>query len=88
MKVIILTFIKRKRVERLQEFFKKRAGEMIRRDIKNVEKLEKLKEKERLGKERADANTVATFEFIEANFSSASDEWVFSPSLLRNLDIT
>ena len=47
---------------------------MIRRNVKNIKALEKLKEEERLLKERADANTVATSEPIGANFSSASNE--------------
>ena len=59
---------------------------MIRRGIKNIKTLEKLKKKKRLLKEKADANTVATFEPIGANFSSASDDWVFSPFLLRDLN--
>ena len=60
---------------------------IIRRNIKNIEMLEKLEEKERLKKERADANSVATFEPTGVNFSSVSDEWVPSFFLLRDLNI-
>ena len=60
------------RLKKQQVFLKKREGEMIRRNIKNIKTLEKLKKKERLLKEKADANTVATSEPTGANFSSVS----------------
>jgi len=82
-----LAFAKRKRVERLQEFLEKRAGEMIRRGVENIESLEKLEEEERLEKERADASTVATSEPTGASSSSTSCDWLPSPSLLRDLDV-
>jgi len=75
------------RLEKQQAFLREREGEMVRRGVENIEALEKLEEEERLLKERADANTVATSEPAGANSSSASGEWVPSPSLLRDLDI-
>ena len=75
------------RLEKQQVFLRKRKGEIIRRNIENIETLEKLKEKKRLLKKRADANTVATSEPIGINSFSASGEWAPSPFLLRDLNI-
>ena len=61
-------------LEKQQVFLRKREGEIIRRNVKNIEALEKLEEKERLLKEKADANTIATFKPIGVNFFSVSDE--------------
>ena len=80
--------VKINRFKKQQAFLREREGEIIRRNVENIKALEKLKEEERLLKERANANTVAISEPIWANSSSASDEWVFSFFLLRDLDIT
>ena len=57
-----------------QAFLRKREGEMIRRNVKNIKALEKLKKEKRLKKERTDANTVATSEPTGINFSSVFNE--------------
>ena len=80
-------FVKMNRFKKQQAFLRKREGEIIRRNIENIKALEKLKEKERLLKEKADTNTIATFEPTGANSSSTSGDWVFSFFLLRDLDI-
>ena len=70
------------RFEKQQAFLKKREGEIIRRNVENIKALEKLEEEERLLKEKADANTIATSEPAGANFSSVSGEWISSFFLL------
>ena len=80
--------IKINRFKKQQAFLRKRKGEMIRRNVKNIKALEKLKKKERLLKERADASAVATFEPAETSFFLISDDWISSPFLLRDFDIT
>ena len=75
------------RLKKQQAFLKEREGEMVRRGIENIKTLEKLKEKERLLKERADANIIATSEPIGINSFSASGEWISSSFLLRDLAI-
>ena len=76
------------RFKKQQTFLRKREGEMIRRNIKNIKTLEKLKKEERLKKERINANTVATSEPTGTIFSSIPDDWIPSPSLLRDLEIS
>ena len=78
--------VKTARLERLKVFLKIREDELIRRGVENIKDLEKLKEKERLLKKRANASAVATSEPVEANSSSISGDWVFSSFLLRDFD--
>ena len=61
---------------------------MVRRNVENIKALEKLKEENHLLKKKADANTVATSEPTGANFFLISNDWIPSPSLLRNLEIS
>ena len=71
--------VKINRLKKQQVFLRKREGEMIRRNIKNIETLEKLKEEKKLLKEKTNANTVATSEPAGASSSSVSGDLILSP---------
>jgi hypothetical protein len=62
---------RRKRLEKLQAFLEKRAGEMIRRGLENIEDLEKLEEQEKLERERD--------ELVRTNPNESSLEPLFAP---------
>ena len=72
--VINVVYAKCRRFEKLEKFLNARENELIRCDVKIIKELKKLKKLERLLKKRADANTVATFEPIGANFFSFSGD--------------
>ena len=76
-----------------RKLFIRRKAEISKRDFRFFNKLntieakEKRIKEERLRKEKADANAVATSEPTGIKFFSISGDWIFSPFLLRDLDI-
>jgi hypothetical protein len=52
---------------------------MVRRNVKNIEALEKLEEEKCLERERVNANTVATSEPIETSSSFILGDFILSP---------